>query len=286
MRLGLGTGSTAKHFVELLAERVRAGLDVVGVPTSEATRADAERLRRAADHARRDARARPDRRWRRRDRPGSDPDQGRRRRAAAREDRGGGLRPHGGDRRREQMGARRSAAFRCRSRSCRSALRRPGAPSRPRPRRPAARAGPRCGRARTATLSSRMAGTGYSMPRWTGSPMPKSLARAAVRHSRRRRARSLHRARASRHTRRAGRRSRRRAVVTATNRVQKESCRHDRPPHCPRSRRSRHRQPCIARQRAGPAQPQPVRGRGRRLRRKLLELKGGIGAVRSGSSTA
>ena len=31
MRLGLGTGSTARHFVELLAERVRAGLDVVGV---------------------------------------------------------------------------------------------------------------------------------------------------------------------------------------------------------------------------------------------------------------
>src|SRR3979409_605899 len=44
MRLGLGTGSTAKHFVELLAERVRAGLDVIGVPTSEATRSDAERL--------------------------------------------------------------------------------------------------------------------------------------------------------------------------------------------------------------------------------------------------
>jgi ribose 5-phosphate isomerase A len=44
MRLGLGTGSTAKHFVELLAERVRAGLDVIAVPTSEVTRADAERL--------------------------------------------------------------------------------------------------------------------------------------------------------------------------------------------------------------------------------------------------
>lgn len=44
MRLGLGTGSTAKHFVELLAERVHAGLEVVGVPTSESTRADAERL--------------------------------------------------------------------------------------------------------------------------------------------------------------------------------------------------------------------------------------------------
>ncbi|HEX2216378.1 MAG TPA: ribose-5-phosphate isomerase RpiA [Xanthobacteraceae bacterium] len=43
MRLGLGTGSTAAHFVDLLAERVRAGLDVVAVPTSEATRAHAER---------------------------------------------------------------------------------------------------------------------------------------------------------------------------------------------------------------------------------------------------
>jgi ribose 5-phosphate isomerase A len=44
MRLGLGTGSTAKHFVELLGERVRGGLEVVGVPTSDATRRDAERV--------------------------------------------------------------------------------------------------------------------------------------------------------------------------------------------------------------------------------------------------
>jgi ribose 5-phosphate isomerase A len=43
MKLGLGTGSTAKHFVELLGERVRSGLNVIGVPTSEATRADALR---------------------------------------------------------------------------------------------------------------------------------------------------------------------------------------------------------------------------------------------------
>ena len=41
MRLGLGTGSTAKHFVALLADRVRAGLDVICVPTSEATHAQA-----------------------------------------------------------------------------------------------------------------------------------------------------------------------------------------------------------------------------------------------------
>jgi ribose 5-phosphate isomerase A len=42
MRLGLGTGSTARPFVELLGERVRGGLDVVAVPTSEATRQQAE----------------------------------------------------------------------------------------------------------------------------------------------------------------------------------------------------------------------------------------------------
>jgi ribose 5-phosphate isomerase A len=42
MKLGLGTGSTARHFVDLLGEKVRAGLNVVGVPTSEATRAQAE----------------------------------------------------------------------------------------------------------------------------------------------------------------------------------------------------------------------------------------------------
>lgn len=44
MRLGLGTGSTAKHFVDLLAERVAGGLKVVGVPTSEVTRRQAESL--------------------------------------------------------------------------------------------------------------------------------------------------------------------------------------------------------------------------------------------------
>jgi len=43
MRVGLGTGSTARHFVELVGERVRGGLDIVAVPTSQATKADAER---------------------------------------------------------------------------------------------------------------------------------------------------------------------------------------------------------------------------------------------------
>jgi len=42
MRIGLGTGSTARHFIALLGERVRAGLDIVAVPTSDATRAQAE----------------------------------------------------------------------------------------------------------------------------------------------------------------------------------------------------------------------------------------------------
>ena len=44
MRLGLGTGSTARHFVDLLGERVRMGLDIVAVPTSEATRVQAAAL--------------------------------------------------------------------------------------------------------------------------------------------------------------------------------------------------------------------------------------------------
>lgn len=42
MKLGLGTGSTARHFVDLLGEKVRAGLSVICVPTSEVTRAQAE----------------------------------------------------------------------------------------------------------------------------------------------------------------------------------------------------------------------------------------------------
>jgi ribose 5-phosphate isomerase A len=44
MRLGLGTGSTAAHFVELIGERVAEGLNVVCVPTSEATAEQARAL--------------------------------------------------------------------------------------------------------------------------------------------------------------------------------------------------------------------------------------------------
>jgi ribose 5-phosphate isomerase A len=44
MKLGLGSGSTARHFVDLLAERVRDGLSIVGVPTSQKTAAQARSL--------------------------------------------------------------------------------------------------------------------------------------------------------------------------------------------------------------------------------------------------
>lgn len=44
MRLGLGTGSTAAHFVALLGARVAEGLRVTCVPTSERTRIQAESL--------------------------------------------------------------------------------------------------------------------------------------------------------------------------------------------------------------------------------------------------
>ena len=44
MTVGLGTGSTAARFVELVGRRVKEGLKVRCVPTSEATRAQAERL--------------------------------------------------------------------------------------------------------------------------------------------------------------------------------------------------------------------------------------------------
>ena len=44
MRLGLGTGSTAAKFVDLLGKKVAAGLDVVCVATSKATEAQAAAL--------------------------------------------------------------------------------------------------------------------------------------------------------------------------------------------------------------------------------------------------
>lgn len=44
MIVGLGTGSTSAHFVRRLGERVRQGLRIQGVPTSEATRVLADEV--------------------------------------------------------------------------------------------------------------------------------------------------------------------------------------------------------------------------------------------------
>jgi ribose 5-phosphate isomerase A len=41
MVVGLGTGSTAKFLVSIIGERVRQGLDILAIPTSEATRIQA-----------------------------------------------------------------------------------------------------------------------------------------------------------------------------------------------------------------------------------------------------
>ncbi len=44
MKLGLGTGSTAAHFVDALGAKVAGGLDVICVPTSQATYTQAQAL--------------------------------------------------------------------------------------------------------------------------------------------------------------------------------------------------------------------------------------------------
>jgi len=44
MKLGIGTGSTAEEFIHLLAGKVREGLDIIGVPTSERSRALCDEL--------------------------------------------------------------------------------------------------------------------------------------------------------------------------------------------------------------------------------------------------
>lgn len=44
MRIGLGTGSTARHFVDLLGARVAEGFECLCVPTSEVTAAQARNL--------------------------------------------------------------------------------------------------------------------------------------------------------------------------------------------------------------------------------------------------
>jgi ribose 5-phosphate isomerase A len=44
MKLGLGSGTTARHFVDLVGEQVQGGLDIVCVATSEATETQAKGL--------------------------------------------------------------------------------------------------------------------------------------------------------------------------------------------------------------------------------------------------
>jgi ribose 5-phosphate isomerase A len=44
MKLGLGTGSTSRHFVNMLGDRVKDGLAIVAVPTSRATYEQAKAL--------------------------------------------------------------------------------------------------------------------------------------------------------------------------------------------------------------------------------------------------
>jgi ribose 5-phosphate isomerase A len=44
MKLGLGTGSTAEIFLELLAEKINAGLQIIGTPTSDRTAEKARAL--------------------------------------------------------------------------------------------------------------------------------------------------------------------------------------------------------------------------------------------------
>ena len=65
MVLGLGTGSTAAIFVRLLADRVKAGLEIVGTPTSEATDRLARELGIRIVDPNELVAYRPDHRWRR-----------------------------------------------------------------------------------------------------------------------------------------------------------------------------------------------------------------------------
>jgi ribose 5-phosphate isomerase A len=44
MKLGLGTGSTANHFIEALGAKVKEGLDILAVPTSKASKELADKF--------------------------------------------------------------------------------------------------------------------------------------------------------------------------------------------------------------------------------------------------
>ena len=178
MRLGLGTGSTAKHFVDLLGARVANGLDVLCVATSEATQAQALAL--GIPMSTLDETPELDLTVDGADEidPRSAADQGRRRGASAREDRGGGLGPHGRHRRRQQAGRpARPLSAADRGRALRARGDAPGRRGRDRRRRSGGRtrAAPA---ARTARCWSPMAGITCSTPISAPSTQPDRLATA------------------------------------------------------------------------------------------------------------
>ena len=102
MRLGLGSGTTASHFVDLLGDKVAAGFDVLCVATSEATATQAKA--RGIPMATLDELPELDLTVDGADEidPRTEAHQGRRGRASAREDRRCSLAANGGHRRCEQ----------------------------------------------------------------------------------------------------------------------------------------------------------------------------------------
>ena len=185
MKLGLGTGSTAKHFVDLLGEKVARRMKVVGVPTSEATRAQADpcgiplttldevdRLDLTVDGADEiDAALNLIKGGRR---------------AAARKDRAG-LRSHDRDRDTKWVDATRPLPLLAGRGDSVSAWPRPGGPWPGHLRKAAFPGKWGSARARTATFLSPMAATGLSMPISGASPMrrvwrPLSLIPGVVEH--------------------------------------------------------------------------------------------------------
>ena len=106
MKLGLGSGSTAHHFVDLVGEARRSGSRN---PLCRDLRGDGragEGARHSARHSGRDSGARSDGRRRRRSRSQAQSHQGRRRGAVARKDRRLRLEAHGRHRRFDQARAR------------------------------------------------------------------------------------------------------------------------------------------------------------------------------------
>ncbi len=51
MNIGLGTGSTANHFIEALAAKVKEGLDIKGCADLQGQRGTGRKARHSADQA-------------------------------------------------------------------------------------------------------------------------------------------------------------------------------------------------------------------------------------------